>query len=56
MIYAILLSAYDETLIVNDYPNKMPESVLKIFRDKDKELCARMYKDALPDEEAFGDF
>ncbi len=42
----------DETLIVNNYPNKMPEEALKIFRDKDKELCARMYKEALPDEEA----
>ena len=30
----------------------MPESVLKILRDKDKELCARMYKEALPDKEA----
>ncbi len=42
----------DETLIINDYPNKMPEEALKIFRDKDKELCARRYKEALPDEEA----
>ncbi len=46
----------DETLIVNDYPNKMPEEALKIFRDKDKELCARMYKEALPDEEALEKF
>ncbi len=46
----------NETLIVDDYPNKMPESVLKIFRDKDKELCAKMYKEALPDKEALDIF
>jgi len=46
----------DETLIVNDYPNKMPEDALKIFRDKDKELYAKMYKEALPDKEALDVF
>ena len=46
----------DETLIVNDYPNKMPEEALKVFRDKDKELCARMYEEALPDKEALDVF
>ncbi len=42
----------DETLIVNDYPQKMPESVLKTFRDKDREYYAKMYKEYLPDKEA----
>ncbi len=46
----------DEVLIVNDYPNNMPENVLKNFRDKDKELYAKMYKEAMPDEEALDIF
>lgn len=46
----------NETLIVNDYPKKMPENVLRIFRDKDKELCSKMYEEALPDKEALDIF
>ena len=46
----------NETLIVNDYPNKMPENVLKNFRDKDKELYSKMYEEALPDKEALDIF
>ena len=34
----------------------MPESCLKKFREKDRVLCAKMYEEALPDEEALDIF
>ena len=42
----------DETLIVSDLPNKMPESVLETFREKDKIYYREFYQASLPDQES----
>ncbi len=42
----------DETLIVNDYPNKLSEETLKIFRERDREYYYKMYEESLPDKES----
>ena len=42
----------DETLIVNDYPRAMSESLLDHFREKDREYFIKSYKESLPDKES----
>ena len=42
----------DETLIVDDYPKAMPESLLNHFREKDREYAIKSYKESLPDKES----